>query len=217
MTKTRSTKRALVLSALAILMCVSMLVGSTFAWFTDSVTSARNQIVSGNLDIELEYSTWDSTTNTWSAYAPVGATTKIFNENALYEPGYVQVVYLKVENKGDVAFDFHTAVSVINSSTAKNKFGQEFWLHEYLKFGIAYADSESGMEELVSTREKAVAIATMKLQNYDTDVASLEAGSTVYMALVVRMPKEIGNEANYQGTTIPKVDLGLIVKAEQQK
>ena len=40
MTKTKSTKRALLLSALSLLMCVSMLIGSTFAWFTDSVTSS---------------------------------------------------------------------------------------------------------------------------------------------------------------------------------
>ena len=59
----KSTKRALLLSALSLIMCVSMLVGSTFAWFTDSVTSANNVIKSGNLDIKLEYwngTEWDS-------------------------------------------------------------------------------------------------------------------------------------------------------------
>ena len=44
MTKKRSTKRALLLSALSLLMCISMLIGSTFAWFTDSVTSGSNVI-----------------------------------------------------------------------------------------------------------------------------------------------------------------------------
>lgn len=202
--------------ALALSLCILVIwgilgTGASLAWFTDTSENVVNIFHFAEFDLEVSHRLDDGT---WES---IDGKTDIFEDNALYEPGYVQVVYLKVENKGDVAFDFHTAVSVINSSTAKNKFGQEFWLHEYLKFGIAYADSESEMEELVSTREKAVAIATMKLQNYDTDVASLEAGSTVYMALVVRMPKEIGNEANYQGTTIPKVDLGLIVKAEQQK
>ncbi len=202
--------------ALALSLCILVIwgilgTGASLAWFTDTSEEVVNIFHFAEFDLEVSHRLDDGT---WES---IDGKTDIFEDNALYEPGYVQVVYLKVENKGDVAFDFHTAVSVINSSTAKNKFGQEFWLHEYLKFGIAYADSESGMEELVSTREKAVAIATMKLQNYDTDVASLEAGDTVYMALVVRMPKEIGNEANYQGTTIPKVDLGLIVKAEQQK
>jgi predicted ribosomally synthesized peptide with SipW-like signal peptide len=53
MTKTKSTKRALLVSLLALLTCVSMLVGSTFAWFTDSVTSAGNKIQSGTLDVDL--------------------------------------------------------------------------------------------------------------------------------------------------------------------
>ena len=54
MTKTKSTKRALLLSALSLLMCVSMLIGSTFAWFTDSVTSAGNKIQAGTLKVDLE-------------------------------------------------------------------------------------------------------------------------------------------------------------------
>jgi hypothetical protein len=57
----------------------------------------------------------------------------------------------------------------------------------------------------------------MRLQNYDTDVAALDPGETAYLALVVRMPKEVGNEANYRGGDLPKVELGIIVKAEQQK
>ena len=154
------------------------------------------------------------TDGTWE---PIDGKTNIFDENALYEPGYVQVVYLKVENKGDRAFDFHTAVSVNGSTTATNMFGQKFWLHEHLKFGVAIADTEEEMKELVSTREKANDIATMNLQNYSTDVAALEPGENAYIALIVRMSEEVGNEANYIGDVIPKVDLGIIVKADQQK
>ena len=47
MTKVKNTKRALIASGLALLMCVSMFIGSTFAWFTDSVTSGRNTIQAG--------------------------------------------------------------------------------------------------------------------------------------------------------------------------
>ena len=55
----KTTRKALVLSLLSLLLCCSMLVGTTFAWFTDSVTSANNIIKSGNLDITLEY--WNGT------------------------------------------------------------------------------------------------------------------------------------------------------------
>ena len=73
------------------------------------------------------------------------------------------------------------------------------------------------MNEKVATRALANEIATMKLSRYETDVAALEPGETAYMALVVRMPEEVGNEANYRGDDIPKVELGIIVKADQQK
>ena len=53
MKRKNMTRNALVTSILSLLLCVSMLVGTTFAWFTDEVTSGRNTIAAGNLDIEL--------------------------------------------------------------------------------------------------------------------------------------------------------------------
>ncbi len=90
-------------------------------------------------------------------------------------------------------------------------------MHEHLKFGVAIADSEKAMEQKVATRAEANEIAKMKLQNYDTNVAALSPGKTAYISIVVRMPEEVGNEANYRDDTIPKVDLCIIVKADQQK
>ena len=55
MKNSKSTKRALLTSALALLMCVTMLVGATFAWFTDTASTGVNKIQAGNLDIEVEY------------------------------------------------------------------------------------------------------------------------------------------------------------------
>ena len=55
MTSSKSTKRALISSALALLMCVTMLVGATFAWFTDTASTGVNKIQAGNLDIKVEY------------------------------------------------------------------------------------------------------------------------------------------------------------------
>ncbi len=53
MENSKSTKRALLTSALTILACVAMLIGTTFAWFTDTASTAVNKIVSGKLDVEL--------------------------------------------------------------------------------------------------------------------------------------------------------------------
>ena len=57
MESSKSTKRALLTSALALLMCVTMLVGATFAWFTDTASTGVNKIQAGNLDIKVEYRT----------------------------------------------------------------------------------------------------------------------------------------------------------------
>ena len=67
--KNKSTKHALLASVLSIVMCFAMLIGSTFAWFTDEVKSGMNKIVAGNLDVELEYSL-DGTT--WTAVNEIG-------------------------------------------------------------------------------------------------------------------------------------------------
>ena len=53
MSNTKATKRALLLSVMAMLVCVAMLVGTTFAWFTDSASTAVNKIQAGTLDIQL--------------------------------------------------------------------------------------------------------------------------------------------------------------------
>ena len=50
----KSTKRALLTSIVSLVLCCTMLIGTTFAWFTDTVTSAGNKIQAGNLDVALE-------------------------------------------------------------------------------------------------------------------------------------------------------------------
>ena len=74
MKKNRSTKRALLMSGLALFACISMLVGSTFAWFTDKVESGRNVIAAGNLDVEL-----------YAGDVKVGENTKLFDDDILWE------------------------------------------------------------------------------------------------------------------------------------
>ena len=71
--KNKSTKHALLASVLSIVMCFAMLIGSTFAWFTDEVKSGMNKIVAGNLDVELYHT--NGNVNTEEA---VGADTKLF-------------------------------------------------------------------------------------------------------------------------------------------
>ena len=71
------------------------------------------------------------------------------------------------------------------------------------------------MKNSIPDRNAAEEIAVLPLHNYDTNTAVLQPGQTSYIALVVRMPKEVGNIANYRGDTVPKVELGITVKADQ--
>ena len=83
----KTTKRSLMMSVLSLFLCFAMLLGTTFAWFTDSVSSANNIITSGNLDVELYYQVEGQTD-----WTKVTDQTNIFKENALWEPGHTEVV-----------------------------------------------------------------------------------------------------------------------------
>ena len=202
---------ALALSLCALIVWCILGTGASLAWFTDTSPEINNIFHFSEFDLVVSHRLTDG------KWEEVDSQTKIFDEEALYEPGYVQVVYLKVENKGTIPFEFYTAVNVNGCIEATNVFGQRFMLQDYLKFGITTADSEDAMKNSVPDREKAVEIADMPLHNYDTETAVLEPGATKYIALIVRMPEEVGNVANYRGDTVPEVDLGITVKADQIK
>ena len=207
--KTPYKRIALALTLCALLIWAILGTGASLAWFTDTSPEINNIFHFGEFDLVVSHRLTDG------KWQEVDSQTKIFDEEALYEPGYVQVVYLKVENKGTIPFEFYTAVNVNGCIEATNVFGQRFMLQDYLKFGITTADSEDAMKSSVPDREKAVEIADMPLHNYDTETAVLNPGATKYIALIVRMPEEVGNVANYRGDTVPKVELGITVKADQ--
>lgn len=116
MTKAKTTKRALLLSGLAVLVCVSMLIGSTFAWFTDEVVSANNIIKSGKLDVTMEWA--DGTTDPDNTVWTDASTGPIFTEDEIWEPGYVSVRHIKIANKGNLAFKYQVSI-VANGEVSK--------------------------------------------------------------------------------------------------
>ena len=110
MTNSKSTKRALLTSALALLMCVTMLVGATFAWFTDTASTGVNKIQAGNLNIELQMK--DNNGNWVNAEGktlPFLVNGKIPAEGTqiLWEPGCTYYVpEVRVVNRGNLAVKF---------------------------------------------------------------------------------------------------------------
>jgi predicted ribosomally synthesized peptide with SipW-like signal peptide len=201
--------------ALALSLCVIFLwamlgTGVSLAWFNDTSDDTKNIFHVANFDLAVSYK--DKAGN----WIPIDGSTSVFDDDAIYEPGYTQVVYLKVENKGDCAFNLRSAVSVDNYTEATNSFGKPFALHEHLKFGVVFAENEQTAIDEVAKSDAPTRIATMKLSQYWENSTTLEAGGVKYMAMVVYMPKEVGNESNYIGEVIPKIELGLIFSATQQ-
>ena len=207
MTKMKGTKRALLMSALSLLLCVSMLIGSTFAWFTDSVSSTNNIIKSGNLDVELEYLNGDS-------WEKVTAATNVFEENTLWEPGHTQVVYLKVSNLGTLALKYQLGVNIVSEIESVGVEGNALRLSDYIEFGVI-EDVQTPYADRAAARA-AVANA-QKLSTGYTKAGSIQAGADAqYVALVVYMPETAGNEANYRtGEVVPQIDLGINLMATQ--
>ena len=105
--KKNSTKRALLSSVLALIVCFTMLVGTTFAWFTDSVSSENNIIKTGKLDVTMEWAdgSEDPANATWTD-ASVGP---IF-EYELWEPGYAAARHIKVSNIGTLALNYQMRI-----------------------------------------------------------------------------------------------------------
>ena len=101
MTNAKMTKRALISSAISLMLCVSMLLGTTFAWFTDSVTSASNVIQSGNLDITLEYFDGENWVDAEGKVIPFVAADG--REDILWEPGCTyEMAPIRVRNEGNL-------------------------------------------------------------------------------------------------------------------
>lgn len=111
MTSNKSTKRALITSALGILMCVAMLIGTTFAWFTDTASTGVNKIVSGNLKVDIIGADSDSHIEKLDFTKATGAE----EENLLWEPGCRYLTDgFRIANKGNLALKWKAEINKDN-------------------------------------------------------------------------------------------------------
>ena len=110
MNNKKATKRALLTSVMALVMCVVMLVGTTFAWFTDTASTGVNKIQAGNLDIELQMKDNEGNwVNAEGKILPFLVEGKIPADGTqiLWEPGCTYfVTQIRVLNKGNLAVKF---------------------------------------------------------------------------------------------------------------
>ena len=123
MNNKKTTKRALLSSVMAIVLCLAMLIGTTFAWFTDTASTAVNKIQAGTLDIELQYQkadgTWeDAEGKVLDFKKPSGHE----NESILWEPGCTyELPAIRILNKGNLALKYKLAITGIKGDAKLNE------------------------------------------------------------------------------------------------
>ena len=207
----KSTKKSLVASGLSLLVCAALLIGTTFAWFTDSVTNTGNRIQAGEFKIDLlmdkeQNGTYESIAN---------GEGDIFSEKAgngvNWEPGVTHVVYLAVQNKGSLALNYNLLLDVTDGDP-----GLVGSLEYAVLDGKKAADLESvkswadilevaGVQTGEIAAGQTVAAPNGTLDEIVRDVEN----ETDYFALAVHMKEDAGNA--YQGGSIT-IDLTLTAK-----
>ena len=184
----KSTKQSLFTSLVCLLLCVSMLIGTTFAWFTDIATSTGNKIQSGSLKVDLEI--LDEVSGKWHSLKKENK--PIFNYD-LWEPGYTDLTILKVENEGRLAlkwvakFESEDELSILTDV-----------IDVYVcpsKTELSYTDDRS-LEGYTYVGNLTKFINTIEETTYGT----LEAKECAYLGIALKMQETAGNE--YQGLSI---------------
>ena len=223
----KNSKRALLTSVLSLAVCGSMLVGTTFAWFTDSVSSTNNVIKAGNLDVELEYATLNEE-GAWEEYQTVKEDSILFGgEDVLYEPGYTEVVKLRVSNVGTLALKYQLGMTLVSETPSVNVKGEDFKLSDHIKVGGVEAN-------MVTDRASAASYATKNIKeaavlNYVQSPFGAIPANVLYTkeqydnswssewVFVVHMPENVGNEANYDKAVAeaPEMTIGVNLVATQ--
>jgi len=223
-----SKKTSLLLSLFCILMCVTVLIGTSFAWFTDTVTSGSNRIQTGTLKVGMEYRTvtLGQTSQSWKDANGAG---DILDPDALYEPGYVSLTLFRIENKGSLSFKYQLALKLAEQQGI-NVFGEPFKLSDYLSFNLiplTGTDKENALGATATyQREDALALLNnnpaelgFNAQNTVDAVMPVKENGNAndkydVVALVIYMPETVGNKAMYD-TTAPSITLDFKLVATQ--
>ena len=187
----KSTKKALVLSFVSMLVCVAMLVGSTFAWFTDSVTSGSNRIVAGALKVQLRMDKPDANGAYDGVYEDISnGEGDIFSPtgNGInWEPNKTEIVYLAVKNAESLALKYNILIDVTDNG-----------LVSALEYAIVDGAKATDLATVTDwTALSAVATATGNLaagRQVAAPNGKLLPDEADYFALAVHMKAEAGNQ-----------------------
>ena len=154
MTSSKSTKRALLTSALAILMCVAMLIGTTFAWFTDTASTGVNKIVSGNLKVDIFGADSDSHIEKLN-FTKAATTDAEAGAEILWEPGCRYLTKgFRIANKGNLALKWKAQVNTGTTAANEGNFDLLDVIDFYLVKGTGESQTETPLDEFTGNLKK---------------------------------------------------------------
>ena len=151
MSNTKLTKHALIVSIMAMLLCVAMLVGTTFAWFTDTASTGVNKIVSGNLNVDIIGADSDSHIEKLDFTNATGAE----GENLLWEPGCRYLTKgFRIANKGNLALKWKAQVNTGTTAANEGNFDLLDVIDFYLVKGTGESQTETPLDEFTGNLKK---------------------------------------------------------------
>ena len=153
----KATKRALLTSVMALVMCVVMLVGTTFAWFTDTASTGVNKIVSGNLKVDIIGADSDSHIETlnFTKKTDSGVTTDA-GATILWEPGCRYLTEgFRIANKGNLALKWKAQVNTGTTAANEGNFDLLDVIDFYLVTKAADGtETETALDEFTGNLKK---------------------------------------------------------------
>ena len=116
MNESTKTKKALRGSLLALFLCIVLLIGTTFAWFTDTASTGVNKIQSGNLKVDIIGENSKDHVEKLNFKKTAGEE----NEAILWEPGCRYLTEgFRIANKGNLALKWKAEINKDNITDGK--------------------------------------------------------------------------------------------------
>ena len=155
MNNKRATKRALLTSVMALVMCVVMLVGTTFAWFTNTASTGVNKIVSGNLKVDIIGENSDSHVEKLN-FKKAATTDAEAGAEILWEPGCRYLTEgFRIANKGNLALKWKAQVNTGTTTANEGNFDLLDVIDFYLVTKAADGtETETALDEFTGNLKK---------------------------------------------------------------
>ena len=181
MNESTKTKKALRGSFFALFLCIVLLIGTTFAWFTDTASTGVNKIQAGNLDVELQYNhngTWENAEGQTLDFQKAAGKE---SEAILWEPGCTyKLPEIKVVNKGNLALKYTVKVTGIEGDQKLNEVidwtmnGVDINTEQHLKAGekSAAMTLQGHMQESAGNEYQGMSIDGISITVYATQLNS---------------------------------------------